>query len=305
MRLVSIFSCFLVFSVCFSQTTSSDLLSRVKNASPEQMESLLQEAETNPNINNDDALMYYLENYVNNEDKKPLILFLENRVQLEKMSNDSETSNKRIIDILSNPAYREESSKKDSNWLQRALDRLSDLFKTQREPFSNNSQNFSMPKPLDLGAIFPFIIGILIAALCFALFVAFRNVKFSKSKREKSTRRGLLDDDEPLLTYDEWLEKANALEKEGKFREAVRCLYLAILMRLDESRIIRFERTETNWEHLYRIENSLAPKEVDYKTLTKRFDLVWYGDHSCTTEDLILFRNHYQLLVDSIRSNPL
>ena len=73
-------------------------------------------------------------------------------------------------------------------------------------------------------------------------------------------------------------------------------------MRLDESRIVRFERTETNWEHFYRIETSAAPKEVKYRRLTQKFDLAWYGSRPCNSDDTTEFRSEYLKLTESIRS---
>ena len=110
---------------------------------------------------------------------------------------------------------------------------------------------------------------------------------------------GLLEDDEPDRTADEWLLEASRLEREGKFREAVRCLYLACLIRLDEKGVAAFRRGETNWEHLRRIEASRRrPADLDFRDPTSRFDWIWYGHRVNGPEDVAFFRALYTFILN-------
>jgi hypothetical protein len=112
---------------------------------------------------------------------------------------------------------------------------------------------------------------------------------------------GILEDDEPERTADQWLLQAEKLEAEGKYREAVRCLYLACLVRYDDGRVARFRRHETNWEHLYRIEGSSLNPGLDFRTPTQRFDKVWYGYQVNGPSDVQEFREVYQRLCDQLQ----
>ena len=137
--------------------------------------------------------------------------------------------------------------------------------------------------------------GILILAVIAFLIFAFRKFNWGvASKLRKKRVGGLLDDDEPDRSADEWLEQADRLAAEGEFRKAVRCLYLACLVRIDEAGVARFIRAETNWEHLHRIEASTkSPESFQFRTITQKFDLIWYGFRTQGQPDVQEFRAFY------------
>jgi hypothetical protein len=126
--------------------------------------------------------------------------------------------------------------------------------------------------------------------------------RFSWSKRLERRAKALLDEDEPERSLDEWLEMADKLEREGKYREAVRSLYLACLLKIDEARIARFERSQTNWEHLARIEASpRRPAELEFREATMAFDHIWYGMRVDGSTDVMRFRNWYRQVTEAVK----
>jgi hypothetical protein len=134
-------------------------------------------------------------------------------------------------------------------------------------------------------------------------FLVFALKRFVWSKRLERKAKALLDEDEPERTLDEWLELADRLERQGKYREAVRCLYLACLLKIDEARIARFERSQTNWEHLARIEASPArPSDLEFREPTRAFDNIWYGMRVNGSEDVMRFRAWYRQVTESVRA---
>ena len=83
---------------------------------------------------------------------------------------------------------------------------------------------------------------------------------------------------------DEELARARALAETDDLRAAVHYHYLAVLRRLDERELLRFDRALTNRELLPRVpadaavSTSLAP-------LVARFDRLWYGQSTCSREE--------------------
>ena len=81
-------------------------------------------------------------------------------------------------------------------------------------------------------------------------------------------------------------DEAETLARRHSYRLAIRALYLAALLRLDERGVLSFERTLTNREVLReagasgsrQLVNQLAP-------LVERFDRHWYGAVACTEDD--------------------
>lgn len=203
--------------------------------------------------------------------------------------------------ILSGSAYRDEETGERSNWLSKALRRLKQLVPEQRE----SSPQAALEPPstvFDPGIIIKFFTIAIVAAVAIFLALALRNSEFGWWKKKAGTKRvGLLLEDEEVGSFDEWLQKADRLEAEGRYREAVRCLYLAILLRLDEENIARFDRYETNWEHLVRIERSSAPEGIGYRAITKRFDYIWYGEEPASAADCAEIRTEYLALMDALR----
>jgi hypothetical protein len=63
----------------------------------------------------------------------------------------------------------------------------------------------------------------------------------------------------------------------GNYREAVRCLYLALLSRLHRDGAITYDVTLSNWDYLRHFKGQrewLPP----FRELTRRFDFAWYGN---------------------------
>jgi hypothetical protein len=96
-------------------------------------------------------------------------------------------------------------------------------------------------------------------------------------------RRGVIaearppdDDPEANLTARDALDQASTLAREGDYRTAVRFLYLAALLRLDERGLLRYDRALTNREYLERIGDN--PKlQAALQPIVETFDNVWYG----------------------------
>jgi len=210
------------------------------------------------------------------------------------LSNDSVRLAK---EIKSSPIYRDPGPKQTANWLSNAFDRLNN-FKPScdcKEP------NMAAPNAPHIGAWFPnTIMAVLILAV--VGFIVFAVRRMSWSKRLQRRAKALLDEDEPERSVDEWLDMADKLEQEGRYREAVRCLYLACLLKIDEARIARFERSQTNWEHLFRIEASAnKPANLNFREPTKAFDHIWYGMKVNGAEDVDRFRTWYRDVLQAIR----
>lgn len=221
------------------------------------------------------------------------------RLEVRRMfsGRGSSTANGTAKRVLANNVFRDSDEPTGRNWLSRAFERLAQLLSSPEQP---EIEVRELPvinvRPIAYLLIALLVIGI-IALFAFAV----RASWFRKSARAGLHKRAILDEDEPDRTLDEWLVLAERLQREGKYREVVRCLYVATLLRLDAGGIIRFERSETNWEHLARIEMSNAPPGIEYRTLTQKFDLIWYGRRPASLEDCDYMRAQYQELCRLLR----
>lgn len=203
--------------------------------------------------------------------------------------------------ILSNGEYTDSGDLRSRNWFTKAFenvaraiaDWLANMF--QRQTPTGGS---TLLGP----AVQYFVWGVIILAIGAFLYFAFKNFAWGKSGRfRRRSVGGLLDQDEPDRTADEWLQRADELSAKGEYRQAVRCLYLACLVRIDEANIARFVRAETNWEHLRRIEISpRRPAGLDFRPTTQKFDEIWYGYKVKGESDVQDFRTFYVDLMSII-----
>lgn len=206
-------------------------------------------------------------------------------------------------EILAKPGYKEAGPKESRNWLTRAIQRLGEeVGEWLRRLLQFDSPDIAPSRPtFDARPLFNAVFIILgIAALGFAAFFLVKLIS-DRSFGARKAKGGMLEDDEPERTADEWLNEAERLEAQGKYREAVRCLYLACLIRLDEAGVARFIRAETNWEHCRRImASSLRPGQVEFREPTRRFDIIWYGK-VVKGEDVPWFRSFYSSLIAQLK----
>jgi hypothetical protein len=196
--------------------------------------------------------------------------------------------------------YRDEGTKESANWLSNAMERMRRLFSRRSEERAPQA-GADLPNLGGLPIFFLYFVWFLLGAAVIAFVVyLLRFVQFGKLRTRKA--KAILEEDEPERTLDEWLTLADAYEKEQKYREAVRALYLACLLKFDERNIARFVRAQTNWEHLARIESSpRRPAGVDFRTPTQAFDRVWYGHKVRGAEDVADFRGWYIQISQMLR----
>lgn len=194
--------------------------------------------------------------------------------------------------IKRNLLFSDAGAEDQANWIQRAFERLQNLRVRWPQTPGINAQSGPTVTNLDrwlIGVMWA-LLGLLVIGL---LVFAFRHFSWKRTLRRKAM--ALLEEDEPERTVDEWLVEADRLAAEERYREAVRCLYLACLLRFDEQGIARFDRGETNWEHLRRIQASpKRPADLDFVEPTRHFDVVWYGGQVRGAEDVEKMRSVYE-----------
>jgi hypothetical protein len=147
--------------------------------------------------------------------------------------------------------------------------------------------------------IFAIVGAILVAVLALAV----RAIALSRRKPALSARAAApapdADADPLSRSSGEWEDRARSLAAEGRFREAIRAWYHALLVNAFRAGVLHHRRGNTNREYA----RSLSP-EVPYRAtfgeLTDRFDLEWYGRPESTPESLEVFAQQSQLLLAQI-----
>ena len=205
------------------------------------------------------------------------------------------------LEVLNREGFRDPGKTTSKNWAAHGLDKVWNAFWAWLRSLMPKVNTPNMPSMPFLEFLPRLIWSVIILAVLAFLGLAIWQFTFVRLGRRVKTAGGLMEADEPDRTADEWLQKADELEWLGEFRLAVRCLYVACLIRLDEANVARFRRGETNWEHLRRIENSpRRPAGFDFRPPTQKFDLVWYGHQVEGASDVQLFRDWYRATMSAV-----
>jgi len=199
------------------------------------------------------------------------------------------------------PLYNDPGAREQSNWLQKSLESFGDWL---RKLFERPNRGPATPRVPGVSIVPTFlttVVWVVIGAVALAaLAVALKLIIQGRKKVDRS--KGLIADDEVKLSLDEWLARADALIAQGHYREAVRCLYVACLLRLDQASVIEFRRHETNWEHYHRFCENVTRPDFNFLAPTREFDSIWYGHRCKGEEDAARFKGYYQKLLDIL--NP-
>ncbi len=282
--------------------THEEMLERLESArTPDQVRAALDQARTS--LETDDEFWEQFDrvepNDSNPEQLDRLKAMLRTRIVAERVAPATTGDPAQVArEIKRNPVYYDPGVARSSNWISRAFQRLGEWLERIRMPERKINAPEIPSAPGWGNVLIPIVWFVLGAGVLAFLIWAARTFGWKIAKRKKKIA-GLLEEDEPERTADEWLVRAGELESEGRHREAVRCLYLACLVRIDEANVARFVRSETNWEHLARIDVSpRKPSTLDFRTPTQRFDLIWYGFLTQGAPDVEDFRNIYRSLCE-------
>jgi Domain of unknown function (DUF4129) len=94
------------------------------------------------------------------------------------------------------------------------------------------------------------------------------------------------------LTVAEWLQQAKLLQQRGQYAEACRALYMAMLQRLNDTKVALHEPSRTDGEYL-RLVRSLAQSHP-YQTLIQTHEQICFGNAQVSDETYTLCQQAYR-----------
>ncbi|MFC4212047.1 DUF4129 domain-containing protein [Pedobacter lithocola] len=119
-----------------------------------------------------------------------------------------------------------------------------------------------------------FFIGLGAAILLYIVYkvIGTENI-FAKKSKEITLPYYILNENIHEIDYEKEIQQ---LIEQGKFRLAVRLLYLRTLKKLSDAEIINWQPEKTNYNYLMEIAKPEVKQE--FSLLTHQFDYIWYGD---------------------------
>lgn len=122
------------------------------------------------------------------------------------------------------------------------------------------------------------VLGIAILVYIIIKVVGAENI-FSKKSKDIALSYDILNENIHEIDYE---TEINKLIEQGKYRLAVRLLYLRTLKKLTDADIIKWQPEKTNYNYLTEITSPNI--KTDFSQLTHQFDYIWYGDFPVDAE---------------------
>ena len=109
------------------------------------------------------------------------------------------------------------------------------------------------------------------------------------------------EDADPLSrTSSEWERFAAELMKAGRFREAIRAWYHAVLVTLFRAGTLHYRKDRTNWEYAYALP-STVPWRAGFMDATRTFEQEWYGRRNTGVETAEVYQTRALRMLDEVR----
>jgi len=140
---------------------------------------------------------------------------------------------------------------------------------------------------------------IVIAIIILAFEVTRRSKRAKPEVAESEPLRSKRDEDPLSRGASEWERYAAQLAAAGRFREAIRAWYHAVLVTCYSAGVLHFRKGRTNWEYISLLAPSLAwrPELIQ---LTRRFEREWYGVNESTEDALEECSDRARGILDAI-----
>lgn len=143
--------------------------------------------------------------------------------------------------------------------------------------------------------------AILLVILYLAVDVIRRSRAATPESVETGTPIGSRQDEDPLSRGAmEWERYAADLANGGRYREAIRAWYHAVLVTCYAAAILHFRKGRTNWEYIASLAPSV-PWRAAFIELTRRFEQEWYGSLHSTDDAYEDCSTRARSILDALR----
>jgi hypothetical protein len=85
---------------------------------------------------------------------------------------------------------------------------------------------------------------------------------------------------------------------EGAYRLACRTLYLQLLQKMVDWRLIIWRNEKTNWDYYYEAKDAMLSQNTILEQITQSYDLLWYGLQEPSAQEFNQFKEHVNQLLN-------
>jgi hypothetical protein len=146
------------------------------------------------------------------------------------------------------------------------------------------------------------LVVVLVGTLAVVAFIALRRRREAPAVSATSEAPAMsAQDADPLSrTASEWERFAAELMKSGRFREAIRAWYHALLVSLFRAGTLHYRKDRTNWEYAYALP-STVPWRAGFMDATRTFEQEWYGRRETAADTAERYQARAIGMLDAVR----
>jgi hypothetical protein len=96
--------------------------------------------------------------------------------------------------------------------------------------------------------------------------------------------------------------EAHKWSQKGDYRQAIRCLFLSLLLYLDKMGLLNYDPGKTNGQYLSEVHKGMDNKAETFASLTLLFERKWYGMEESSEQDFHQYEQAFASLIGSV--NP-
>jgi Domain of unknown function (DUF4129) len=89
-----------------------------------------------------------------------------------------------------------------------------------------------------------------------------------------------------------WIRQMQEFQRQGNYREACRVLYMAMLQRLNDTKLLPHQASRTDGEYLQVVQQ--LPQAQSYRTLISTHEQLCFGNATLSSEELLTCQRAYQ-----------
>ncbi|MBD1887447.1 DUF4129 domain-containing protein [Microcoleus sp. FACHB-84] len=117
------------------------------------------------------------------------------------------------------------------------------------------------------------------------------NLKKRNQTTDGSAKKTIKD-----LSVAEWWLRSQNLQQQGKYRQACRYLYMALLQRLNDAGTVVYQPSRTDGEYLQLIQQ--LPQPVPYETFIRIHEQLYFGNREADASTFEQCQQAYQQMKD-------
>ncbi|MCX7708816.1 MAG: hypothetical protein N2484_03085 [Clostridia bacterium] len=161
------------------------------------------------------------------------------------------------------------------------------------------ASDFDHPLDAATSATLKFVGIIIIAAFVLLIgYLVSRNFRVSRLVRMEEDAEILA----ALKDSDSIEMKAVELAQKGDYRQGIRFLYIALLLKYNEKNLIKIEKSKTNKQYLIELREGNFPSVDRVSAFTQDFNRFWYGNRKILKEQYEYWKSQYNLLKKEVEA---